>query len=65
MSGLEILGGVSAASVLAEQGGKLIKFTCDIYSKYQRPEETQRQLVQIQQVRVTQIISTMTVPSWY
>ncbi|KAL2072789.1 hypothetical protein VTL71DRAFT_12132 [Oculimacula yallundae] len=50
MSGFEILGAVSAASSLFEQCGKVIKLACNIYSKYQNPNEVKKQLVQIQQV---------------
>ncbi|KAH7363813.1 hypothetical protein BKA65DRAFT_122788 [Rhexocercosporidium sp. MPI-PUGE-AT-0058] len=50
MSGLEILGAVSAASALAEQCSKVVKLACDIYKKYQNPDEVKRQLVQVQQL---------------
>ncbi|KAH7417571.1 hypothetical protein BKA64DRAFT_702338 [Cadophora sp. MPI-SDFR-AT-0126] len=44
----EVLGAFSAATALAKQCGEVIKFACDIYSKYQNPDEVKRQLVQIQ-----------------
>ncbi|KAH9210670.1 P-loop containing nucleoside triphosphate hydrolase protein, partial [Leptodontidium sp. 2 PMI_412] len=50
MSGLEVLGAVSAATALAEQCGKVIKFACDVYSKYQNPDVVKKQLVQLQQL---------------
>ncbi|KAG4440354.1 hypothetical protein IFR05_004147 [Cadophora sp. M221] len=50
MSGLEILGAVSAATALAEQCGKVIKFACDVHSKYQSPDMVKKQLVQLRQL---------------
>ncbi|CZS94315.1 uncharacterized protein RAG0_04353 [Rhynchosporium agropyri] len=50
MSGLEVLGAVSAATALAEQGGKVIKFACDVYSKYKHPEKTKKKLDEIQEL---------------
>ncbi|XMA14272.1 hypothetical protein WAI453_007063 [Rhynchosporium graminicola] len=50
ISGLEVLGAVSAATALAEQGGKVIKFACDVYSKYKHPEKTKKKLDEIQEL---------------
>lgn len=58
MSGLEVLGAVSAATALAEQCGKVIKFACDVYSKYQNPDVVKKQLVQLQQVVETLLART-------
>ena len=49
----EILGAVSAATALAKQCGEAIKFACDVYSRYQNPEEVRKQLVQIQRVSLS------------
>jgi hypothetical protein len=47
---LSVLGGISAAGQLAENGGKLIKFACNLYKQYQDPSKTQKQLEQINRV---------------
>jgi hypothetical protein len=47
---LSVLGGISAAGQLAENGGQIIKFACNLYKQYQDPSKTQRQLEQVNQV---------------
>lgn len=47
---LSILGGVSAATALAEQLSKVIGAAVDVYKRYKDPESTQNQLAQVEQV---------------
>jgi predicted Rossmann fold nucleotide-binding protein DprA/Smf involved in DNA uptake len=47
---LSIFGAAAATSQLVEQGAKVIKFACEIYSRFQNPEKTQQQLAQVKQV---------------
>jgi hypothetical protein len=60
---LSILGAAASASQLVEQGAKVIKFACEIYSKYQSPEATQKQLAQVKQVKRC-MISALMIRTW-
>jgi hypothetical protein len=63
---LSILGAAAAASQLVEQGAQVIKFACKIYSRFQSPEKTQKQLAQVVQVKrcILSVVLVLTVPDF-